>query len=47
LFLYIVEFVGGENHIDLGAEFTWNISLVWSGKTWSSEYETGCNTYWL
>lgn len=37
--------MGGEDHTDLGAEFTWNISLVWSGKTWSSEYETDGNTY--
>lgn len=28
LILYIVESMGGENHTDLGAEFTWNISLV-------------------
>lgn len=46
LILYIVESMGGENHTDLGAEFTWNISLVWSGKTWSSEYKIVGNTYY-
>lgn len=45
LILYIAELVGGENYADLGAEFTWNFSLVWSGKTWSSEYKTDCNLY--
>lgn len=28
LVLYIAESVGGKNHTDLGAEFTWNISMV-------------------
>lgn len=28
LILYIVEPVGGENYTDLGAKFTWNLSLV-------------------
>lgn len=42
---YILESMGRENHTDLGAEFTWNISLVWSRKTWSGEYKTHVNTY--
>lgn len=41
--LFVSEFVGGEDHTDFSTEFAWNFPLVWSGKTWNSEFKVKIN----